>query len=62
MTTDLVNRGIADVEQFNARGGSTGGLLMGIMRTKYPEKFDTLVSEVPLLDMHYYHRLLTSVY
>jgi prolyl oligopeptidase len=57
---DLVKRGIAGVEQLGARGGSNGGLLMGIMLTKYPEKFGALVCDVPLLDMKRYHLLLAG--
>jgi prolyl oligopeptidase len=57
---DLVNRGITTVEQLGANGGSNGGLLMGIMLTKYPEKFGALVCDVPLLDMKRYHLLLAG--
>ena len=57
---DLVNRGITTVGQLGARGGSNGGLLMGIMLTKYPEKFGALVCDVPLLDMKRYHLLLAG--
>jgi prolyl oligopeptidase len=57
---DLVNRGITTVEQLGAQGGSNGGLLMGIMATKYPEKFGALVCDVPLLDMKRYHLLLAG--
>ena len=57
---DLVQRGIAKVEQLGAQGGSNGGLLMGIMLTKYPEKFGALVCDVPLLDMKRYHLLLAG--
>ena len=39
---------------------SNGGLLMGIMLTKYPEKFGALVCSVPLLDMKRYHLLLAG--
>jgi prolyl oligopeptidase len=60
VATDLVNRGITTVEQLGARGGSNGGLLMGIMLTKYPEKFGALVCDVPLLDMKRYHLLLAG--
>ena len=54
------NRGITTVEQLGAQGGSNGGLLMGIMLTKYPEKFGALVCDVPLLDMKRYHLLLAG--
>jgi prolyl oligopeptidase len=57
---DLVRRGITTVAQLGARGGSNGGLLMGIMLTKYPEKFGALVCDVPLLDMKRYHLLLAG--
>jgi prolyl oligopeptidase len=60
VATDLVSRGITTVEQLGAQGGSNGGLLMGIMLTKYPEKFGALVCDVPLLDMKRYHRLLAG--
>lgn len=60
VATDLVKRGITTVAQLGARGGSNGGLLMGIMLTKYPEKFGALVCDVPLLDMKRYHLLLAG--
>ena len=60
VATDLVGRGITTVEQIGAQGGSNGGLLMGIMLTKYPEKFGALVCDVPLLDMKRYHLLLAG--
>ncbi|BAX90840.1 prolyl oligopeptidase family serine peptidase [Mycobacterium shigaense] len=60
VATDLVQRGIARVEQLGAQGGSNGGLLMGIMLTKYPDKFGALVCDVPLLDMRRYHLLLAG--
>jgi prolyl oligopeptidase len=57
---DLVERGITTVAQLGAQGGSNGGLLMGIMLTKYPELFGALVCSVPLLDMKRYHLLLAG--
>ncbi len=57
---DLVTRGITTVEQLGAQGGSNGGLLMGIMLTKYPELFGALVCSVPLLDMRRFHLLLAG--
>ncbi|MCV7345202.1 prolyl oligopeptidase family serine peptidase [Mycolicibacterium rhodesiae] len=57
---DLVNRGITTVEQLGAQGGSNGGLLMGIMLTKYPHLFGALVCQVPLLDMKRFHLLLAG--
>ncbi|WP_206488940.1 prolyl oligopeptidase family protein [Rhodococcus sp. KRD162] len=57
---DLVTRGITTTAQLAAQGGSNGGLLMGIMLTKYPELFGALVCQVPLLDMKRYHLLLAG--
>lgn len=57
---DLVARGITTVEQLSAQGGSNGGLLMGVMLTRYPELFGALVCSVPLLDMRRYHLLLAG--
>ncbi|OAN32679.1 prolyl oligopeptidase family serine peptidase [Mycolicibacterium iranicum] len=57
---DLVDRGITTVDQLGAQGGSNGGLLMGIMLTKYPELFGGLVCSVPLLDMKRFHLLLAG--
>jgi len=60
VAADLVERGITTVDQLGAQGGSNGGLLMGIMLTKYPERFGALVCSVPLLDMKRYHLLLAG--
>ena len=60
VATDLVERGITTVEQLGAQGGSNGGLLMGVMLTRYPELFGALVCSVPLLDMRRFHLLLAG--
>jgi prolyl oligopeptidase len=60
VASDLVNRGVARVEQLGAQGGSNGGLLMGVMLTQYPELFGALVCSVPLLDMRRFHLLLAG--
>lgn len=57
---DLVARDITTVEQLGAQGGSNGGLLMGVMLTRYPELFGALVCSVPLLDMKRFHLLLAG--
>ncbi|MDG3016308.1 prolyl oligopeptidase family serine peptidase [Speluncibacter jeojiensis] len=54
---DLVARGVTTPEQLGAQGGSNGGLLMGIMVTRYPELFGAIVCQVPLLDMYRYPQL-----
>ncbi|MDH6198803.1 prolyl oligopeptidase [Mycobacterium frederiksbergense] len=60
IAADLVRRGITTVEQLGASGGSNGGLLMGVMLTRYPELFGALVCSVPLLDMKRFHLLLAG--
>ncbi len=57
---DLVARGITTANQLGAVGGSNGGLLMGVMLTRYPELFGAIVCQVPLLDMKRYHLLLAG--
>lgn len=57
---DLVERGITTPDRLAARGGSNGGLLMGVMLTRYPESFGAIVCQVPLLDMRRYHLLLAG--
>ncbi|WP_308192004.1 prolyl oligopeptidase family serine peptidase [Gordonia zhenghanii] len=57
---DLVARGLTTPQTLAARGGSNGGLLMGVMTTNYPELFGALVCQVPLIDMRRYHLLLAG--
>lgn len=51
---DLMRRGITDRAHLAAAGRSNGGLLMGVMATRYPELFGALSCGVPLLDMRRY--------
>ncbi len=57
---DLVARGITTPGRLGIQGGSNGGLLMGVMLTRYPELFGAIVAAVPLLDMRRYHELLAG--
>jgi prolyl oligopeptidase len=57
---DLVERGITTPAQLAIHGGSNGGLLMGVMITRYPELFGAVVVMVPLLDMRRFHLLLAG--
>jgi prolyl oligopeptidase len=57
---DLVARGITTPARLGIQGGSNGGLLMGVMLTRYPELFGAIVCQVPLLDMYRYHELLAG--
>ncbi|HKT04222.1 MAG TPA: prolyl oligopeptidase family serine peptidase [Rugosimonospora sp.] len=60
VAADLAVRGITTPAQLAAEGGSNGGLLTGVMLTRYPELFGAVVSQVPLLDMRRYHELLAG--
>jgi prolyl oligopeptidase len=60
VAADLVARGITKPERLGIRGGSNGGLLMGVMLTRYPELFGAVVAAVPLLDMRRYTKLLAG--
>nr|WP_269724415.1 prolyl oligopeptidase family serine peptidase [Pseudofrankia inefficax] len=57
---DLVERGVTTPAQLGIEGGSNGGLLMGVMLTRYPGLFGAIVCSVPLLDMRRYHELLAG--
>ncbi|MBB3039797.1 prolyl oligopeptidase family serine peptidase [Hoyosella altamirensis] len=57
---DLVLHGVTTPQQLGIQGGSNGGLLMGVMLTRYPELFGAIVCQVPLLDMRRYHLLLAG--
>jgi prolyl oligopeptidase len=57
---DLVERGVTTSDQLAAYGGSNGGLLVGNMLTRYPERFGAIWCTVPLLDMRRYTRLLAG--
>ena len=57
---DLVERGITTASQLAIHGGSNGGLLMGVMLTRYPELFGAIVVMVPLFDMRRFHLLLAG--
>jgi prolyl oligopeptidase len=57
---DLVARGITIRDRLGIEGASNGGLLMGVMLTRYPQLFGAIVSQVPLLDMRRYHELLAG--
>ena len=57
---DLVARGITVPAKLAFEGGSNGGLLMGVMLTRYPTLGGAIVCQVPLLDMRRYHELLAG--
>lgn len=54
---DLIYKNITTSDLLGIRGGSNGGLLMGVAYTKYPELFSAVICNVPLLDMIRYSQL-----
>ncbi len=57
---DLIASKITSVKHLGAMGGSNGGLLAGVALTQHPELFNAVVSQVPLLDMQRYNKLLAG--
>jgi prolyl oligopeptidase len=57
---DLVKRRITTPQHLGCIGGSNGGLLTGNMLVMRPDLFGAVVSQVPLLDMRRYHKLLAG--
>ena len=60
VAADLVARGVTTPERLGISGSSNGGLLMGVMLTRYPALFGAVVATVPLLDMRRYTKLLAG--
>ncbi len=54
---DLVARRITSVRRLGIRGGSNGGLLMGVEFTQHPELWRAAIIEVPLLDMLHFETM-----
>ena len=48
---DLIARGITSPKKLGIKGGSNGGLLMGVQLNQHPELWRAVLIEVPLLDM-----------
>lgn len=57
---DLIRRKLTSPKHLGIQGGSNGGLLVGVAMTQRPDLFGAVVSQVPLLDMLRYHRLLAG--
>ncbi|MDO9074023.1 MAG: prolyl oligopeptidase family serine peptidase [Rubrivivax sp.] len=57
---DLIAGRITSPKHLGIQGGSNGGLLVGAVMLQRPELFNAVVCQVPLLDMHRYHRLLAG--
>jgi prolyl oligopeptidase len=57
---DLIGRKITSPRRLGIRGGSNGGLLMGVMLTERPDLFGAIHCASPLLDMRRYNKLLAG--
>lgn len=57
---DLISSKITTPKHLGAMGGSNGGLLAGVALTQRPDLFNAVVSQVPLLDMQRYNKLLAG--
>jgi prolyl oligopeptidase len=57
---EVARLGFTSSAQIGFRGGSNGGLLAGVALTQRPDLFGAIVSQVPLLDMLRFHKLLAG--
>ncbi|MEF9996181.1 MAG: prolyl oligopeptidase family serine peptidase [Burkholderiaceae bacterium] len=57
---DLIRRGITRPKHLGIMGGSQGGLLTTTAMSQRPELYGAVVSQVPLIDMLRYHKLLAG--
>lgn len=57
---DLVRQGFTTSRQLAIRGGSNGGLLVTATMVRRPDLYGAVVSEVPLIDMIRFHKLLAG--
>lgn len=57
---DLIASKITSPRHLGAMGGSNGGLLAGVALTQRPDLFNSIVSQVPLLDMQRFNKLLAG--
>lgn len=55
IAADLTQRGLSSPAQIACHGGSNGGLLCGVMLTRYPERFGAIWANVGVMDMLRYH-------
>jgi prolyl oligopeptidase len=60
VTEDLFEKALTTSDRVGMVGGSNGGLLAGVAFTQKPEMYKAIVSQVPLLDMYRYHKLLAG--
>ena len=56
----LIRDNITSPQHLGIRGGSNGGLLMGVALTQHPELYNAVLIQNPLLDMKRYNHLLAG--
>ncbi len=56
----LIEHKVTSPRHLGIRGGSNGGLLMGVMYTQRPDLFNAVLCQVPLLDMLRFNKLLAG--
>ena len=57
---ELIKQGVTSPQHLGIRGGSNGGLLMGVALTQHPELYNAVLIQNPLLDMKRYNHLLAG--
>ncbi|HSO86758.1 MAG TPA: prolyl oligopeptidase family serine peptidase [Draconibacterium sp.] len=56
----LIEKKITSPNKLGIKGGSNGGLLVGVAFTQRPDLYNAVVCQVPLLDMKRYSKLLAG--
>ncbi len=56
----VIADGVTSPRHLGIRGGSGGGLLVGMLFTQRPDLFNAVVSAVPLLDMYRFDKMLAG--
>jgi prolyl oligopeptidase len=60
VSEDLITKKVTTPRHLGIMGGSNGGLLVGVAFTQRPDLYNAVVSQVPLLDMQRYNKLLAG--
>ena len=60
VSEDLIAKKVTSPQHLGVRGGSNGGLLVGVAFTQRPDLYNAVVCGVPLLDMQRYNKLLAG--
>jgi len=60
VSEDLISKKVTTPRHLGVMGGSNGGLLVGVAFTQRPDLYNAVVSQVPLLDMQRYNKLLAG--